>query len=1172
MRYRLSCPSCGKAILVTSQDAGTTLLCGACGARVTVPPGMGAPGELTPIPEQHAAPSENPQSTSEIPESPEEPPRAGRPVPRPVAATPAPRPATTPAATATPSATMAPASRGDAVASRTDGPIITRRRWVKPVLIAAAIVAAVGAGLLIGLQIGKRTAPPAAESNTAAFAANERENADLLKLKAEAEELTLSGRLREAHAKYRQLAALGNGRAFKSPLMWDIMERAKVDQDRVYWILMAQMEGADKAFANGAPGLTPNPLLNSPVQATQPTTSSTAEESQPSSSPAPNAFWSGGPATAPAALRPSLPGETLPTTRPSTTPAVTAGEKPNASTRSATALNLAPLPKPQNLDDPVVLDAQIEQSIRRGCEFLLLQFKNGSLPAEDAKHRMHSHGLHGLCTYALATAGQAVNDEQLRPSNPAFAKLLDELKLFRLDRSVGADPFQPVVYARSLRLLALSVYNRPADRQMISLDLLWLLRTGTDGRFTYDDRYVGNAGADATPRAPWLTPGPLLDEQGRPLMFADGRHDPRTGRELDPPGAPRAVWDRWRVTMPPAAADVWVYYTRNVQPRDTKGIDPGKPLNSYLWDNSNTHMALLAIWQAAAGGGDVPETFWNRTRDHWTGCALPNGEWPYAAMDSRGSPAMNLAGLTAMSLVQDLARLDQLAAEKGAGAVAPQLAAGLNWIETGDNSVTFPGRGTRYVGYDLFALERAGTATGFRYFGTHDWYRELARRLIAAQRGDGAWGAPNSANKADAVIDTAFTILFLCHGRQPVMANKLRFEGNWCNRPRDLANASRYVGRMLEQPLGWQVVNLAREGTDWLDAPILYLASDAAPGLVEPDRVKIRAYVDAGGMLLLHADNGHQAFEKWAEDFAKVMWPDYPLRDLPDDHELYSITFKIPPGPKRPRLRAVSNGARILALLSVSDQAGAWQSHEEKARPEPFQLATNLYVYATGKIRPPRIATPYIEAAPGQPTTTFKIARIKFDGNWDPEPGAWKRFTRVLRWETGAGCEVTSMPAAELKTAAQPLLVHITGTGSFKLTEPDLAALKSHVEAGGVLLIDPTGGDAAFYDSVEKSLLPIFANIELSALDTDLPPLAKSLEVMDDLKKVEVRQFAKGKLPPSTPYLRGGKFGQGYVVVSRLDITSGLLGTNTWGILGFSPDYAKGLLKNIVLWAATRSE
>jgi hypothetical protein len=52
--------------------------------------------------------------------------------------------------------------------------------------------------------------------------------------------------------------------------------------------------------------------------------------------------------------------------------------------------------------------------------------------------------------------------------------------------------------------------------------------------------------------------------------------------------------------------------------------------------------------------------------------------------------------------------------------------------------------------------------------------------------------------------------------------------------------------------------------------------------------------------------------------------------------------------------------------------------------------------------------------------------------------------------------------------------------------------------------------------------------------------------------------------------LRAGQVGKGWVIVSRIDLTSGLLGTSTWGVVGFSPDYAKGIVKNILLWAATR--
>jgi hypothetical protein len=36
-----------------------------------------------------------------------------------------------------------------------------------------------------------------------------------------------------------------------------------------------------------------------------------------------------------------------------------------------------------------------------------------------------------------------------------------------------------------------------------------------------------------------------------------------------------------------------------------------------------------------------------------------------------------------------------------------------------------------------------------------------------------------------------------------------------------------------------------------------------------------------------------------------------------------------------------------------------------------------------------------------------------------------------------------------------------------------------------------------------------------------------------------------------------------------MDLTNGLLGANTWGIVGYDPAYASALMKNILLWSAT---
>ena len=66
----------------------------------------------------------------------------------------------------------------------------------------------------------------------------------------------------------------------------------------------------------------------------------------------------------------------------------------------------------------------------------------------------------------------------------------------------------------------------------------------------------------------------------------------------------------------------------------------------------------------------------------------------------------------------------------------------------------------------------------------------------------------------------------------------------------------------------------------------------------------------------------------------------------------------------------------------------------------------------------------------------------------------------------------------------------------------------------------------------------------------------------------ELRPYAAHKLGKSAGRFEGLTHGQGHVLFTSLDLTSGLLGTNTWGITGYQPDYAQSLLKNLLLWTA----
>jgi hypothetical protein len=153
-------------------------------------------------------------------------------------------------------------------------------------------------------------------------------------------------------------------------------------------------------------------------------------------------------------------------------------------------------------------------------------------------------------------------------------------------------------------------------------------------------------------------------------------------------------------------------------------------------------------------------------------------------------------------------------ARVGRAAATPARAAmakGFGWLEAGDRAVDVGGPGTVYLGYTLHALSRVGLGSGYKYIGAHDWYRELAHKVVLSQWESGAWGRSEAAS-ADTLIDTAFSALFLARGRHPILMNKLRLDspgndrGEWDNRPRDLPNLCRFTSRELERPVNWQVV------------------------------------------------------------------------------------------------------------------------------------------------------------------------------------------------------------------------------------------------------------------------------------------------------------------------------------------------------------------------------
>ncbi|MEO6436873.1 MAG: DUF4159 domain-containing protein [Tepidisphaeraceae bacterium] len=1036
---------------------------------------------------------------------------------------------------------------------------------------AALIVAALCSTTLV-IVLVSRTGPAESDGRRVWEDAN---RAAIVALKSDAEALTIADQLPAAHAKYRELEKLVAGRAIQDPRLFDLVDQARIDQARVLtMILHAKDPGAVE------PGLAPAtlPSVGTPGTLQLPPGKALAQAALP-----PRRQATLAPAAAISATTPSTPTRTP--TPIATTPAPASAPAGVEATITSDIVEPPPAGSstlPQRGGAGLVAapggritDAQVEQAIRRGVDFLHAQFQNGRIPLAqgpgEGRGEIDNAGLNALAVYALLSASQAIRDERLGSKGEFLTTALEQLKSAPLDP--GGTLSAPVTYARSLRASALAVYNRPQDRQSLTADVKWLINAAVDGAYTYDDRYAQqiHPAAPAPPPEPRSSRDDRALEAGgqaslvRPLGLASGDASlllMHNGESVFPSQPPPL-----RSLPPPPPPPAKPYPTPTYQtpaPGYRSRLGERKDYPGFTWDNSNSQYGLLGVWAGAEVGVEVPDSYWREVQAHWMYYQLPSGQWSYMP-PFEPSYSMTVGGIASLLVAHDYLEAPLLGSRTaGQRPYNDFLTAGLAFLESGDNAIdimqTAPDA-KFIVGYNLFGLERVGLASGLKYFGKHDWFAELARRVVALQHPSGAWGRLGQG--PDAIIDTAYVILFLSRGRHPVLMNKLKFEGLWTNRPRDVANLAGFTGREMERPINWQVVDIDKTADDWADAPILYLASNRPVTLTNRDVMNLRAFVEQGGLLFTHADLGSDTFSAFASRLAKELFPGMALENLSPQHPLYSLNYKI--NTPRPRLQAVDNGVRVLMVHSPTDLSNAWQVRATVSRKEAFQIGANLYLYTTGKERfRNRLDTRAIPEPPLGLAPQIDIARVQYDGDWNPEPGAWPRFARVFQNKTGTRLYLSAAKPAELD-ATKYLMAVLTGVTARTPAEADLAPVARFVRDGGTLVVDSCGGSGAFATAIEAWLARLDLKSELQPLRKDDPAIKQTIEGTVDLPNEQLRLYAIEKIGATGMRMKSMKFGKGRVIFTPLDATSGLLGTNTWGILGYLPEYSEAVLTNIVL-------
>ena len=584
-------------------------------------------------------------------------------------------------------------------------------------------------------------------------------------------------------------------------------------------------------------------------------------------------------------------------------------------------------------------------------------------------------------------------------------------------------------------------------------------------------------------------------------------------------------------------------------------------------DHSSTQYGMLGLWQASKRGMRIPTKFWEGWVEHFIKFQLDDGGWNYGRYPSdKSSGAMTAAGLTALYVGQQELYRSRKAPEPK---ITEAIQKGLGWLDKRFKGVSNINKEGEYNYYFIYGIERVALASGVKFLNQKDWYQTCASHIVNEVKETGSIG--------DDYVDTAFALMFLARGRYPVWINKLEVPGKrWNNHPNDLYFLSQYLSNQREGEVNWQVVSVDSNPEDWLIAPVAYLASNEAVEFNDTQKAAIKRYLDMGGLLVANPDDGSPAFTSSIKKLAQDLYPDYKLERLAPDHGLFDSWHRLT-DTRAQAVTGLSNGARQLILLAESDWGFSLQADKEPGKSPVWQLAANLFAYATNRgVLNNRLVPPYDQRVTRSKNGSIVIGRARYEGNWLPEPAVWEIQANHVYNRTGLDIQTTPAQGEEILDleeigSCDLKLIHLIGTDPITLTDPQRTAIKQYLERGGTILIETAGGKGQFSRSLETQLSELLDQRSVPMRGSD--PIISGDGLIDgyDNRRALYRQYTVLRFKPDpSPHLIAFLDDDGdrpMVILSHEDLSLGMLGCRHWGIMGYQPEVSRKIVTNVVLWA-----
>ena len=361
----------------------------------------------------------------------------------------------------------------------------------------------------------------------------------------------------------------------------------------------------------------------------------------------------------------------------------------------------------------------------------------------------------------------------------------------------------------------------------------------------------------------------------------------------------------------------WLEKTQNInqEPRGSWSY-PGAS-----GDNSNSQLAVLALYEAERVGIPVNRQTWRLAEAYWKDCQNPDGSWGYHK-GLPGTGSMTAAGIACLVVTSDRIGPADATVEGGqikgcqqADIENDRVQRALRWMGNHFSVQSNPGTGRPiWLLYYLYGMERVGRLTAQRFIGGHDWYREGSEFLIAV-KGGALVGSLGGVDPGRAAVGGVRRVR-LDGLRDPVPGQGSMARAGLERSSMDRATTgtstattsaispimSNRGGRWTWSGRSWRSTRRAWRNS--VQSPVLYFCGSNSPLPDDPDKQqelahKLRDYLDRGGFIFAESYCGGAGFNQGFRKLVKLIFPEqeYQLRALPPAHPIWRMEEPVDPKP-----------------------------------------------------------------------------------------------------------------------------------------------------------------------------------------------------------------------------------------------------------------------------------